>query len=318
MAGLLTLPVARGESAAPSGVDDLVPQSIAFWDAARGLAVFTVTGRCPRTTCAVVGVTADGGRTWRLTFRVRSASGLAVAPGGRDAWLAQDSCATWWSCRPRLLRSQDGGVTWRIAGHAALSPTFPTRTVGVGALYDANGLWSLVQTRDRGRHWSHVDSPCRRRAQYLVPSFATPQLGWVLCAGQPGAGHQLKAIFGTGDGGRKWQLVMNTGWSPAPDSSAPRGIPDAGYAKGIAFSTSRGWIWQSEFFSYTSTDRGRTWRPVEFGLAQPAALEIEDLSAVGARIAYALARLDGGLRRELLRTTDGGHSWQIARTWRYP
>ena len=279
--------------------------------------MFTSVDRCPGIGCAAIGVTADGGRTWRLTYRGRSATELAVAPGTHDGWLAAGGCTTWWSCRPPLLRSHDGGLTWHTVGRAVLNPTFPTPTIGVGALYDANGVWSLVHTHDYGRHWSRLRSPCGATAQYLVPSFITSRVGWVLCAGQPGAGHQLKAIFRTRDGGRGWHLVMNTGWTTQPRSATPGGIPDAGYANRLAFSSSRGWVGQSEFFSYTSPDGGRTWRPVDFGFSPTAGGEIEDVSAVTGRTAYALARLDGGRRRELLRTTDAGRSWQIVHTWRY-
>jgi photosystem II stability/assembly factor-like uncharacterized protein len=194
--------------------------------------------------------------------------------------------------------------------------TFPTTKVGFGAAVDLrNDAWSLVRTRDGGRTWRRVASPCGKTAQYEVPSFTTATSGWVLCAGQPGAGSQLKAVYRTGDGGRHWQIVMSTGWSPS-GGATPKAIPTQGYADGIAFAKSRGWVSLSRGLSYTSADAGHTWRPTSFGLRNPTDIAIEGLTALSNRDAIALVRSGDWKQRYLFRTVDGGRTWQAVRTWR--
>ena len=194
--------------------------------------------------------------------------------------------------------------------------TFPTRKVGFGAAINLrNDAWSLVRTRDGGRTWGPVASPCGKMAHYEIPSFATARAGWVLCAGQPGAGSQLKAVYATGDSGRHWRIVMSTGWSPS-GRATPKPIPTQGYADGIAFAKSRGWVYQSRSLSYTSADAGHTWRPTNFGVRNPTDIGIEGLTALSNRDAIALVRSGDWKQRYLVRTVDGGRTWQAVRTWR--
>jgi photosystem II stability/assembly factor-like uncharacterized protein len=194
--------------------------------------------------------------------------------------------------------------------------TFPTRKVGFGAAIDLrNDAWSLVRTRDGGRTWGPIASPCGKTAQYEVPSFTTPRVGWVLCAGQPGAGSQLKAVYRTGDGGGHWQIVMSMGWSPS-GGVTPKAIPEQGYAHGIAFAGSRGWVYQGRALSYTSADAGHTWRPTSFGLRDPTEIGIESLTALSNRDAIALVRSADWKQHILFRTLDGGRTWHAVRIWR--
>ena len=293
----------------------LVPEGIAFWDASQGLAWFVRASRCPHADCSLLAETSDGGRTWLTVFHPSSVTQVAVSRGTTDAWLVEDNCDYWVVCRPRLLRSSDRGRSWQGVGLGVLALTAPTSKVWFGALYDKSDRWSLKRTRDGGRSWSDVRSPCREQGPWGAPRswFTTVVEGWLLCGGQPGAGHQLKAVFRTHDGGRSWRMVMSTGWRPG-GASSPGAIPDAGYASGIAAAGGRAWIWQDRFRSYTSVDGGHRWAPIGFTNAN--GVEIEDLAPISRNVAFALVHLTWR-RRELRRTDDGGRTWRVIHVWRY-
>jgi hypothetical protein len=60
------LPLLVSGSAASALRRPLVPTEIAFWDVRHGLAIFARPERCEGPTCAAIGRTTDGGRTWKL------------------------------------------------------------------------------------------------------------------------------------------------------------------------------------------------------------------------------------------------------------
>jgi photosystem II stability/assembly factor-like uncharacterized protein len=289
-----------------------VPQGIAFWDRTHGLAWFSRVRCADRGGCSTLSVTSDGGRTWAPVLDPRSVTQVAVARGRKEAWLVEDDCDFWPRCRPRLLRSEDRGRSWRPIGLGVLELTFANERVGFGALYDKADRWSLQRSDDGGRSWSMVRSPCGEVGPWGVPhsSFPAARRGWIACGGQPGTGSQLKAVFQTSDGGRSWQLRMSAGWNGRSTRGA---ISSAGYIHGIAAAGGRVWIWQSRYVSYTSSDGGRTWRKI--GFTQPDAVEIADLAPVSRRVTFALVRV-APKRYDIRRTEDGGRRWNVVRSWR--
>jgi len=135
---------ALSRSLAPRSPDRWVPEGIAFWDVRHGLAWFTAAFHCPRRgSCAMVGRTDDGGRSWQVVLRPRSVGQIVAAPGSNTAWMVDDQCDYWPKCRPTLFRSDDRGRTWHAIGRALLGLNFPTTQVGFGSLYDSHDHWTL-------------------------------------------------------------------------------------------------------------------------------------------------------------------------------
>jgi hypothetical protein len=311
---VVLLLVVGGAGAGTAKTDKWVPAGIAFWDESRGLGWFHVARSSDDR--PVLARTEDGGRTWRVVRRPRSVSGITVSrTTANEAWLAEGGCDYWPRCRPRLLRSADGGLSWQPVGKAVLAMTFPTATDGFGALYDRKERWTLLRTRDGGDSWSPFRSPCRYYNN--VAWFETPREGWTLCQDIAGAGQAIKGVFRTRDGGRSWRLVMSAAWRLGPSTRGA--ITTAGYAQGIAFAGGRGWLWQTRNGSYTSSDGGSKWTPIAFTHLPATSLElieIDDVAPVTRDVAFALVNRNW-TRRELRRTDDGGRTWEIVRVWRY-
>src|ERR671936_507683 len=97
---LLVALVATGAGSATTRVQ-LLPAEIAFWDGKRGVAILAPTRQLREGRRNAIGLTSDGGRTWR---RVESGRFSAIAVAERRA--------AWAVGATGLLRSSDGGRTW--------------------------------------------------------------------------------------------------------------------------------------------------------------------------------------------------------------
>src|SRR3954454_16780720 len=117
-------------------------------------------------------VTRDAGRTWAVAtprlVRPWHCAALAIAPGKRHTLLlvAQSTGANSKRVPGRLLRSVDGGATWRIVeaprrpqvdynGHTiAFDPAAPSIALMIGAHGDTLG--TLYRSSDAGLSWKRV------------------------------------------------------------------------------------------------------------------------------------------------------------------
>jgi photosystem II stability/assembly factor-like uncharacterized protein len=271
--------------------------AIAFGDAQNGWAVGAP---------GVILHTSDGGLTWRR----QSAPGLEPAPvvnpqgpnladvaavGANHAWLVVGGT------EGVIYATDDGGVHWRRqrSGRPPLALiTFADTRHGWAA---GNGI---MRTTDGGVHWTQV----------FPSSSAT--VGGLTCTD---AGHvwatRGDAVLSSSDGGRTWRSARvdphfslgaieftdaQHGWALGEDDS-PDANPD-GNPPAIVMRTS---------------DGGRSWQEQRFGVTDPNTK----------RILYALAfanstdgwvlgydfdgSSDGPYPTVLLRTIDGGASWQV-------
>jgi photosystem II stability/assembly factor-like uncharacterized protein len=256
--------------------------AIAFWDMRRGL--FARGG--------AVSLTTDGGRTFRVVLRTRRVTGMQTF-GPRGAILDLDN--------GRAFRSLDGGRSWARFRHR-FDADFVTAEIGMG--YRAGQfefVKGLVSTRNGGKSWQPLASPCPRFASFAAAvELVTPTLGWIVCAGQPGAGQQLKAVYRTSDGGHRWQRL-------------PDRLSGYGYVWGASFARDGfGLIWEGRGTLYVTRDGGQRWS------AKPKVAEPELDFGAGA------AAFEGGAglflvqrnpRLRLLATRNFGHSWQLVHRW---
>lgn len=257
--------------------------AIAFWDMRRGL--FARGG--------AVSLTTDGGRTFRVVLRTRRVTGMQTF-GRWGAILDLDN--------GRAFRSLDGGHSWARFQHR-FDADFVTAGVGMG--YRAGRfefVKGLVSTRNSGRTWQSLRSPCPRFASFSAAvELVTPRMAWIVCAGQPGAGQQLKAVYRTSDAGRTWRRRSGA-------------LSGSGYVYGASFATDGfGLVWEGRGTLYVTRDGGRRWT------AKPkVALPEVDFGAGG--VAFSGGRgfmaLWGGNRSERLFTTRNfGRSWKLVHRW---
>lgn len=256
---------------------------IAFWDMRRG---FFARG-------GAISLTTDGGQTFRIVLRTRRVRGMQVF-GRAGAIVDLDN--------GRAFRSLDGGHSWMRFQHR-FDADFATRNVALG--YRAGQfefVKGLVSTGNGGKSWQPLPSPCPRFASFSAATeLVTPTLGWVVCAGQPGAGQQLKAVFRTTDGGRKWRRTAG-------------GLGSSGYAWGADFARDGfGLVWESRGTLYVTRDGGERWTPkTRFALPEL------DFGAGAAAFSggRGLVLLWRGNRSERLFSTHNfGHSWQLVHRW---
>ncbi len=249
-----------------------------------------------------------------LLRTVGPVSWLSVTSGG-FAWAVVDNCSAVRGCIPtRLLHTSDGGRTWVRLPRLVLRPSFADRLHGFAfAAGSCEPAWclgaKLLATGDGGRTWQGLISPCRDTEQAVAAVSAAR--AWLLCASQPGAGNQGKAIYDTSDGGRRWQplLALEIG------GKAAGGISSYGYALGISFAGNGvGLLWESRGTLYMTRNGGRSWKPLS-SVARP---EIDFGSSASVVPGRAFALLNQGDRLyRLVATTDGYGDWRAVRTWNY-
>lgn len=277
----------------------LLPQSVAFFDARHGL-LATAPAACrePHGCTARIETTGDGGRTWVVRLRARGPVALSAVRGTRLAWaLTADA----------LLRSEDGGVSWRRvpAAHPGV-PQFVSASEGwlSGGGSGGGPPPTVLVTADGGRTWRERTTPCRGPLGFglAVAPFA-PGGAWLVCFGQGGAGNQAKALYLTRDGGRTWTLRQ-------PE----RRMPSFGYVSALQMlADGHGWLLLARGGLLATADGGGTWRT--FAITPPDRVSPVSASLLDDRTGYAVIR---GCPVSLVGTTDGGRRWTTLRRFGNP
>ena len=249
----------------------LEPQSLAFWDTRHGLVQGDELRGKRR---EAVWLTSDGGRAWRTVKRGPGPYWIAAVRGGSDGWIALPGA---------LLHTGDRGRTWSTFSRARVrEPSFATATDG----------WALT--------WHALRQPCGPSFWTSPPklSLATPSTGWLVCVSTPGAGQQLKAVYETRDGGRRWHRRLGN-------------VPAAGYADDVSFlPNGHGWLAESRGSFYETRDGGRHWRPLP--ISQPEVVEAHAAELLDDRAGVALIFY----ARRLAFTRDGGRTWRFGYRFR--
>ncbi|MBD0337749.1 MAG: hypothetical protein ICV67_00485 [Thermoleophilia bacterium] len=296
------------------GAADVPPDQtvyrIGFADARRGvLSAARPNAPCADGLCAHhVYATSDGGATWRRTLSARTSVGdiahLSAAPGTSTVF-ASYPCREPALCASRVYRSDDFGRTWRLVSRAWLwDPAFATPRDGW-----ARGSSGLVATRDGGRTWRQVARhPCPDYANdWYYPALVAPARGYVLCRSSDLTFPRERGVHETRDGGRTWRLRSALGYEYGRVGSGHR---DSFALRHVSFRPSgRGWIWRFAGTPLVTSDGGRTWRKAT--TRWPHSLIWG--AAVTDGLAFALAETTR--EQLLLRTVDGGRTWQAVKRW---
>jgi photosystem II stability/assembly factor-like uncharacterized protein len=212
-------------------------------------------------------------------------------------------------------RSDDGGASWRRLNATGLPAQAHVRAlVGVRAgVFLLNSDRGTFRSADNGATWQPLEGALSSGgvAEFLLWSErAKPPAPAAGRAGDPGGGEQVVfaatgyGVFISRDGGALWQ-PRATG---LPFNSRIAGL--------LANPKQAGQIWvlmDTRFIAETappplvlrSLDGGRAWSPAARGLPEiPAAAWAADPAASDAGVLIAT-------REHLLRTNDGGLSWQV-------
>jgi photosystem II stability/assembly factor-like uncharacterized protein len=161
-------------------------RSLVFSDLRHGIAV--AQGR--------LRTTDDGGHHWRRTDALPEViNGVVI--NGVQVWVSGDG---------RVYRSLDGGATWMEVSTppSAAGPFTPVAVAGARVLLVAGDGTSLAISEDGGTSWRLGDAPCRAFDQAFVAAASERGPLWLACPQQPGAGNQIKELFKSSDGGRRW------------------------------------------------------------------------------------------------------------------
>ena len=245
--------------------------------------------------------TVDGGGTWKkVATGFPSFTGGGVS-GGFFAF-ATRSTGIWVRAGQKVLRTTNGGRSWRRVGWVARSwltdASFATKRVGwacsqVGSAADGG---SIVKTGNAGRTWrvqKRIAGGAYSGGAFLQVSCPTSRHCYVR-GFTYGGGTSFNGIWATADGGRHW---------------ARRRLPSG--VVSIDFPTARtGWAVASGGAIYKTGNGGKAWRRVQCGTHE----DLNSISFCNRRVGYAVGY------ETVLRTTNGGVTWGAAgRTgwWNY-
>jgi photosystem II stability/assembly factor-like uncharacterized protein len=195
-------------------------------------------------------VTHDDGRSWTRDTVQQYGDVLDVAALGASVWMLE-GCPPGsppGPCSMSMLQSSDGGSTWLEARGTPPLPTYTApasagqtwlvRTSQTTAYWvstpatngegvdDSAPLWF---TDDGGATWSVRQIPCEMDASSVALSVAPDGTLIAVCAGEPGAGQQLKSVVRSFDGGSTWTTEFSC---PVPGAGSAAGCESATLMEG--------------------------------------------------------------------------------------
>jgi photosystem II stability/assembly factor-like uncharacterized protein len=215
-----------------------------------------------------------------------------ISPGGTVLEVAEDGGGGVWLATGAGIFRRHGG-SWRPLAQGQPLTQVSALVCAGEVLFAGGGLGQIAYSRDGGQSWyrgqlSQTSEPITCLA--ISPAY---QRDGVVLAGTNGAG-----ILRSTDGGRRWE-------------SSGFGLQDFSI---LALAAAPGWGWREVVFAgtahglYRSPNGGRAWKRSDSGFGDPAVQSIAvspDFERDGTILAGTEA--DG-----LLRSTDGGKTWQMS------
>ncbi len=269
----------------------------------------------------------DRGRSWRSTRP--GGSVLAMSVVGRSSWLVAARCTGHGSkpdsCPILISVSANGGRSWqpapaqpagaavpgfghRVAGTAELVRTSSSSAYLLGApavnnrgRADLTPLWT---TSNDASSWARHPVKCGLDALSAAISVARTGKIFVVCAGEPGAGFQAKAVSTSVDGGRTWTLEKDCAIGTC-------GLLGAGYLGQIAVaSSSTVFLVGGRSSVLVSHDSGQNWQAVKplIGDSGGGTTQVRFFGSDGVVVG-----LDGAHDElpAIWHSSDGGAHWRV-------
>jgi len=224
----------------------------------------------------------------------------------------------------RLLRTEDGGLTWLDATPSDLHPL----PADVTALWiepfflDEDTVWftsntlgsEMYHSEDGGITWRVTSIPFERARYY----FLDVNLGYALVDLGAGAGSHYVAIYRTEDSGTNWTEVFSH------EPGEMKSLRESGSKGGITFlDRDHGWIggtypMTDYFYLHFTEDGGTTWAQ-ESDIALPAVyngswLEVRQPIFVSDTVGYLPVRAlapDNNTYLLVYRSDDSGQTWDF-------
>jgi photosystem II stability/assembly factor-like uncharacterized protein len=241
-------------------------------------AALTVTSGCGR---------AREKMTMPAIKMVTSEDVIAVAaPDDDNVWIAGDYGV--------VYHSRDGGTTWteQQSGVKTLLCDIKFLDAATGWIAGSQGV--MLHTTDGGVTWVRQEPGTRRHL--LSISFVDREYGWAV--------GEFSTILRTTDGGKSWV-------SQHEES-------DKIYNRVVFVDRSNGWIVGEAGIMLRTSDGGTTWEPMEPEAFKRESVEDEfDRPRPTLFGLYALDKLNlwaCGMDSTIMRTTDGGNTWQVLPT----
>jgi photosystem II stability/assembly factor-like uncharacterized protein len=250
----------------------------------------------------------DGGASWQATARPP-----LPAPQGRVLALAvspRSPGVVWAGTDPNgLFKTTDGGAHWASAGlppqgrrvpAVAVAPSSPG-TLYVGVTAQGTDLGGVFASADGGASWLRRDQGLSGLdARALAAPPGTPGLLWAGLSGQ--------GLFRSANGGRRWARVVLPGSSPLVNGIPLVDLEIAPSASSTLYALALSWLWRS-------TDAGASWTEA---FAPPTGPRLELLRVDPADPFRLWGSVGtgplGNLPAQLLRSDDGGETWENAPT----
>ena len=229
-----------------------------------------------------------------------------------------------------VWKSVNAGLTW--------TPVFddqPVAAIGALAIDQSNPdvVWvgtgegnvrnsvsignGVYRTLDGGRTWQHLGLEKSERIYRIVLHPSNPDVAWVTAMGQLWGENPERGVYKTEDGGKTWDRVLHVDQKTgAADLVIDPSNPNHLIASMWQF---RRWPWHFKSGGpgsglYSTWDGGRTWKKAtpEDGLPEGELGRIGlSISRSNPEIVYAMVEASPSA---LLRSADGGKSWQTVNT----
>ena len=281
----------------------------------------------------------DGGATWAAVVTGQSAAlhtALAVDPSTSGTAYA--------GAGGLVLKTTDGGANWTTVYTPAGVPVPIVFALGVdpstpatvyASVLDSSNLNAIVQSTDGGGSWNPVTPPMLGPARVDFFGFDVVNPGTVYAAGSRlnvGPGGFIPAVYVSPDSGGTWSEVHPSGNDVIADFAVDTtGAPYAIVEGGILTSSTGGSSWTpladipgadaralgldptsattlhvgSVYGPFKSTNGGATWQ------RSVAGMDKASIFSLAADPLHAGEMVAKWLNGPLLRTTDGGSTWNL-------
>jgi hypothetical protein len=272
------------------------------------------------------------GASWQQVQLPGTLVGLAVR--GQRAWALVTRCRAYAArCAVHVIRSEDGGQSWRAAPVqpvVRVMPGLDVRLAQAGAdqplaLAPDGGVllaWPAVTARSAvpypktvavqslaagAKHWVSTSVACIPNPFQTALAIASDGARWLACASEPAAGLQLKAVALSRRAGEPWRVTARSCVAGAEHCRGRLSV--GGYIGDLYALSSSTAFYAGDRSSLAGTfDGGRSWRVwPQVGSDAAGSLQV---TFINAQDGWALAQGVGpGVASSLWRTRDGGRSW---------